>query len=415
MSGSAYVHRILSRASGAAAATGSPLQAAPDRVVLSGARGPGILVQVRDRGGPKAPDDLLLTMDFQAPEVESQVPRSRELCREVAERFGLRHVFDLNMGIGSHVVVESTLIRPGALVAGSGRCLGVMGGIGALGLRLDDATLVRAIVMGSVTATVPPAVRVEVSGKPARHLGPWDMARGVATALGPALAGRVVEFSGVEEWSMDLRLGTCGLLAEMGAAAALVPPDEVTARFYRERGVEIELDPGPAADGAYEASVTVKAKQLAAVAAPDYMGGFRKLPRKGGEAIHGAFIGSCYGGRYDDLALVAEVLKKAGKVHRDVRLAISPATLETARGCLQAGFYETFLQAGAMVVVPGGGPGSAGGGAIFGEGERIVSTAEYHRHLSPGQGVPEVHILSPAAAAVAAATGALTDPAVYLA
>jgi 3-isopropylmalate/(R)-2-methylmalate dehydratase large subunit len=415
MSGSAYVHRILSRASAAPAAPGSTVETGLDRIVLSGARAPGVLVQVRDQGGPKSPDDLLLTMDFQAPEVESQVPRSRALCREVVERFGLRHVFDLNMGIGSHVVVESALIRPGALVGGSGRCLGVMGGIGALGLRLDDSALIGAIVKGSVSATAPPAVRVEVSGKPARHLGPWDVARGVATALGTALEGRVVEFAGVGEWPMDLRLGVCGLLAEMGAAAALVPPDEVTTRFYRERGVEIEVDEEPIPAAAYESSVTVKAKQLAAVAAQDYTGGFRKLPRKEGEAIHGAFIGSCYGGRYEDLALVAEVLKKAGKVHRDVRLAISPATLEAARGCLQAGFYEIFLQAGAMVVVPGGGPGSAGSGAIFGEGERIASTAEYHRHLSPGQGVPEVHILSPAAAAVAAATGALTDPAVYLA
>ncbi len=416
MSGSAYVHRILSRTSAGPADPGSAITLGLDRVVLSGARGPGILVQVRDRGGPRSPEDLLLTMDFQAPEVESQVARSRALCREVAERFGIRHVFDLNMGIGSQVVLESTLIAPGTLVGGSGRCLGVMGGIGALGLRLDDPTLIGAIVKGSAPATVPSAVRVEIAGKLARHIGPWDVARGVATALGPTLTGRVVEFAGdLAEWPMDLRLGVCGLLAEMGAFAALVPPDETTARFFRDRGVEIEIGEEPAPAEAYEASVTLKAKQVASVEAEEYTGGFRKLPRKEGEPIHGAFIGSCYGGRYEDLALVAEVLKKAGKVHRDVRLAISPATLETARGCLQAGFYEIFLQAGAMVIVPGGGPGSAGGGAIFGEGERIASTAEYHRLLSPGQGVPEVHILSPAAAAVAAATGVLTDPAVYLA
>jgi homoaconitase/3-isopropylmalate dehydratase large subunit len=98
-----------------------------------------------------------------------------------------------------------------------------------------------------------------------------------------------------------------------------------------------------------------------------------------------------------------------------VRLIISPASLETAQACLAAGFYETFLSAGAMVVVPGGGPGSAGGGAIFGDGERIASTAEYHRHLDPGQGSPEVHLLGPAAAAVAATEGRLQDPAEFLA
>ena len=67
-----------------------------------------------------------------------------------------------------------------------------------------------------------------------------------------------------------------------------------------------------------------------------------------------------------------------------------------------------------MVVVPGGGPGTAAG-AIFGDGELIASTAEYHRHLQPGQGLPTVHIVSPATAAVAAATGWLGDPSSYLA
>jgi homoaconitase/3-isopropylmalate dehydratase large subunit len=52
---------------------------------------------------------------------------------------------------------------------------------------------------------------------------------------------------------------------------------------------------------------------------------------------------------------------------------------------------------------------------MFGEGERIGSTADYHRQLHPGQGVPEVVLLSPAAAAVAAATGKIADPAEFLA
>ncbi len=416
MSVPALAHRILSRAAGREVRPGDRIDARLDRAVLSGALGPATLVRVRDGGGPWSAKDVLLTMDFQAPEVESAVPRSRALCRELSEAFGLEHVFDLNVGIGSHVVVESALVAPGGVVAGCGRCLGVLGGVGALGLRLDEEALARAIVTGSAPMTVPPAVRVEIRGKLPRYLGAWDVARGVARALGPALAGRVVELAGdAVEWGIDLRLGVCGLLAEMGAAAALSPPDARTVKFYADRGSEAVEASEPASEAAYEASVTVQGKSLAAVAAADYTGGFKSLPRKGGEPVQGAFVGSCYGGRYDDLALVAEVLKKAGRVHPDVRLAISPASLEAARACLQAGFYETFLQAGAMVVVAGGGPGSAGGGAIFGDGERIVSTAEYHRHLSPGQGLPEVHILSPAAAAVSAATGALTDPAVYLA
>ncbi len=412
----AFAHRILSRAAGRPVRPGEPVEVCLDRAVLSGARAPSTLIRVRDLGRPWSSDAVILSMDFVAPEVESSVPRSRSLCRELAESFGLRHVLDLNMGIGSHVVVESARVVPGQLVAGCGRCLGVTGGIGALGWRLDEEPLARAVQSGRIVLTVPEALRVVVQGKPLRHAGPIDIAVAAADGLGGNFAGRIVELTGDSAfWPLNLRLGVCGILLEMGAAGALVPPDAMLAKYYLDRGESAELDLEPAADAAYAASVPLKMKEVPSVAGPAYRGSFAALPAKDGLPVQGAFIGSCYGGRYEDLALVAEVLKKVGRVHPAVRLAISPATLETARACLQAGFYETFLQAGAMVVVPGAGPGSAGGVSIFGEGERIASTAEYHRNLSPGQGLPEVHVLSPAAAAEAAATGSLVDPSVYLA
>jgi 3-isopropylmalate/(R)-2-methylmalate dehydratase large subunit len=385
-----------------------------DRAVLSGTRAPATLMEVRQRGRPWSAADLLLAMDFQAPEVESQVPRSRALCRELVEAYGLQHVFDLNMGVGSHVVLESALVTPGLLVAGCGRCLGVMGGIGALSLRLPEEELAQAIVSGRLSLEIPAVVGVNVTGRPPRHVGPLDLAAAVSTSLGPRLAGSIVEFHGDSRWwGVDLRVGLCGLLAEMGALAAVVAVDDTVVKFYRERGVDVAA--GSSEPGGYEETISLEVEGIPAVVAPDYAGPFRPLSEEPNDPVQGVFAGSCYGGRYDDLALVVEILKKRGQVCPEVRLIISPATLETAQACLASGFYEIFLSAGAMVVVPGGGPGSAGGGAIFGEGERIASSAEYHRHLHPDQGLPEVHILSPAAAAVAATEGRLQDPAMFLA
>ena len=416
MTEAAKAHQILSQASDRPVRVGEQVEVSLTRAVLSGARVPATLVRTRKEGKPWSPDDLILAMDFQAPEVESEIPRSRALCRDFAEEYGLRNVFDLNMGIGSHVVVESTQITPGQLIVGCGRCLGVVGGIGALPLRLEEADLARAIVTGKTSITVPPCVRVEVVGRLPRQAGPLDVAFAVSRVLGPSLGGRMVEFHGdAHLWGVDLRVGLCGLLMEMGALAAMVPVDEIVAKFYKERGKDIDPRADGESDGGFETEVTVNAQEVESVTALDYAGSCRSLAASDNTSIHGVFAGSCYGGRYDDLALVAEVLKKEGRVHPDVRLVISPATLETAQACLAAGFYETFLSAGAMVVVPGGGPGSAGGGAIFGEGERIASTAEYHRALEPGQGLPEVHLLSPAAAAVAATKGRLLDPSESLA
>jgi 3-isopropylmalate/(R)-2-methylmalate dehydratase large subunit len=408
---------VISRAAGRDVSPGEKVEIRLDRVVLSGNAAPPALVRVRDLGRPWSAEDLILTMDFQAPEIEAKVPRSRALCRDLAESFGLRHVYDLNLGIGSHVVLESTLVRPGDVVAGCGRCLGVLGGIGAFPIRLGEEELAQAILTGKVTIQAPATLRVDVQGQLSRFVGAVDLAAAIAAKAGDSLRGRVVELGGrAKEWSVDFRVGLTGLLAEMGAAAAVVPADAVTARFYKERGVAVEESPKEGRNGKDGSPrVIIEAKKVVPGWGSDYVGPRRPLPAKDGDGIQGVFIGSCYGGRYEDMSLVAEILKRAGKVHPGVRLVVSPATLETARGSLAAGFYETFLDAGSMVIVPGGGPGSAGGAGIFGDGERIGTTAEYHRQLRPGQGVPEVAVLSPAAAAVAAATGTLTDPAAFFA
>ena len=415
MNRGAYAHRILARILGRSVVRGERITIAPDRTLLSGARGPVTLLRLRERGRPAHPDRLVVAMDFNAPEVESQVPRSRVLCRELADLYGIQHLLDVNLGIGSQAAVESALVLPGQMIVGCGRCLGVTGGIGALPLRLDEETLVGALVSGSWTLEVPPVVRVEMAGRPERYVGPLDLAFAVAEALGPSLPGSLVEIHGsTRDWSVDLRMGLCGVLLEMGAVSATMAPSGPVVRFYKDRGVPVEESDAGADADAYEASVSVDLRGVGARMAKDYAGPSHSLPARDGDPIQGVFVGSCYGGRYEDLSIVAEVLKRQGRVHANVRLAVSPATLETARAALAAGFYETFLNAGAMVVVPGAGPGSAGGGAMFGEGERIVSTAEYHRLLSPGQGMPEVVLLSPAAAAVSAALGRLTDPAPFL-
>jgi 3-isopropylmalate/(R)-2-methylmalate dehydratase large subunit len=415
MSRGGYALEILARSLGRSVVRGERITIEPDRALLSGAVGPVILQRLQERGRPAHPDRLIVTMDFNAPEVESQVPRSRTLCRDLADRYGVQHLLDVNLGIGAQAAVESALVLPGQLVVGCGRCLGVTGGIGALPLRLEKESLVQALLTGALTLEVPPVVRVELGGRPPRYVGPLDLAFAVADALGPSLRGRLIEIHGSSrEWSMDLRMGLCGVLLEMGAASAAMAPSGSVVRFYKDRGVPVEESETGADADAYETSVSIDLRGVGARMAKDYAGPSHSLPARDGEPIQGVFVGSCYGGRYEDLSIVAEVLKRQGRVHADVRLAVSPATLETARAALAAGFYETFLSAGAMVVVPGAGPGSAGGGAMFGEGERIVSTAEYHRLLSPGQGVPEVVLMSPAAAAVAAAEGRLTDPAPFL-
>lgn len=386
-----------------------------DRGILSGAMGPVILAGLGEGERPWSADDLVLCMDFHAPQVESRVPRARARCRELGERFGLKHVFDLNAGIGTVAVVEWGIARPGQVIAGSGRCLGVVGGIGALGLRLEERAMLEVVKTGRAPVRPARVVAIRLEGKLPRHVGPWDLARAVHAAASGEPEESILEIGGeIRALSLGVRCALSGLLSEMGWFAALVEPDAVVEEYYRERGMDVPL-PRRDKDAKFDDEVAVRVDAVDPVTAETYTGKAERPWADGGStAIHGAFIGSCYGGYLDDLAVAAEILKKAGRVHPDVRLTFSPASLEVARAALHAGYYEIFLQAGAMVTVPGASAGSVAGGAILGEGERLASTMEYHRALEPGQGRPETRVLSSAAAAAAAVAGALVDPAAYL-
>jgi 3-isopropylmalate/(R)-2-methylmalate dehydratase large subunit len=289
----------------------------------------------------------------------------------------------------------------------------VVGGVGALGLRLGEGALAGVLVEGAMELRAPEAVRVAVGGKPARHVGAWDVAKAVAAALDQDLDGRVVEFRDPPEgWSVEFRSSLCGILGEMGALAALVAPDGVTGAHYEARGITLDENPAPGS-GAYAREIRLDLADVGPVAGPGYNEPAGALAARAGEPVDGVFLGSCYGGGLDDLAVAAEILRKAGRIDPAVRLTISPATLEVARAALNAGYYEAFFGAGAIVAAPGMGVGNVGGGAILGEGEHLASTAAYHRPAGPGQASPTVTLVSPAAAAAAAVAGKLIDPAEF--
>jgi homoaconitase/3-isopropylmalate dehydratase large subunit len=132
-----------------------------------------------------------------------------------------------------------------------------------------------------------------------------------------------------------------------------------------------------------------------------------------GAHIDFAFIGSCANGRFEDLAVAAAVLKAAGKVHPGVQLTVVPATIEVARKCLKSGYYEIFLDAGAIVTNPGCSLCALGNHGALGKGDVLISTSNRNFRGQLGEGA-EVYLASPATVAASAVKGEITDPGEFL-
>lgn len=405
---------VLRRALGGLPSPGEAVELPLDLAVLGGAAAPET-ARLFNESGARVWDSarVALTLDFPAPGVEVRVPRSRAVCREFAAGQGLRNVYDLNLGIGVHVILEMGVVTPGDVVTGCGRCLHQIGAVGALALNAEPGALAEALKSGRLVWRMPQLVQLVIEGTPRAGFGAYDMALLAAEALESCSADTIVEFSGraVEALPMDGRF----CLIDVGAEAfrsGLIAADGVTQAFYKERREGGIVLPPPGAAGAGD--VEVRTLNLDGkgplVQGPGPGGPLRPLSELAGKKIHSAFIGSCAAGRASDLMEAAGIIKRARRIHPDVRLTIAPATLEVARGALGAGFYEIFLDAGAMLDVAGSSPGMAGG-AVFGEGEIILSTAPYNSPVTDAGRGPDVYRASPAAVATAAIAGEIRDPA----
>jgi len=117
-------------------------------------------------------------------------------------------------------------------------------------------------------------------------------------------------------------------------------------------------------------------------------------------------IGSCTNGRYEDMAVAAEVLK-GKKVAQGVRCIIIPATQKVFLECVKNGLAEIFVEAGAVFSTPTCGPCLGGHMGILAAGEKAVATTNRNFVGRMGHTKSEVYLASPYIAAQAALKGYL--------
>ena len=113
-------------------------------------------------------------------------------------------------------------------------------------------------------------------------------------------------------------------------------------------------------------------------------------------------MGSCTGGRVEDLKVAAEIVK--GKhIPRLVRFVIVPASKGVFLEAMAKGYVQTLVEAGATFVTPGC-------AACLGTHEGMISSGEY----CMGSTDAHIFLASPATVAASAINGKITDPTLYL-
>jgi 3-isopropylmalate/(R)-2-methylmalate dehydratase large subunit len=170
----------------------------------------------------------------------------------------------------------------------------------------------------------------------------------------------------------------------------------------------------PDRDAEYDELYQVSIDQLTPlVGCPGNGKGVKPAAEIEGLTIRQVVIGTASNGRFDDLRIAADVLK--GKhVHEDVVVYVYPGSRAVYLEALKKGLIRVFIEAGAMVMNPGGEPFASVKDGGLADGDRCLATTTCYDTEGRCSGKPELYLCSPATAAASALNGAVTDPSRYV-
>jgi 3-isopropylmalate/(R)-2-methylmalate dehydratase large subunit len=371
--------------------------------------GANVVKNIRDYGlSIQCPAKTLFTFDCNPTGSDQKYAVNQHVCRLFARENDIR-VFDIDAGIGTHILMEDGYAVPGSTAVSTDSHANIIGAIGAFGQGMGDKDIAAAWHNGKVWFKVPPSVRIDLEGEFPDNISSKDIILNFLKIFGSnTLLGYSIELYGqaVNKLNLDERITISSMATEMGAIIILFPPSQEIIDFCRKRS-ELQFTPLFADDDAvYEKRFNIDVTKFGPmVSRPGQPHDAVNISEVHGRKIDSAFIGSCTNGRMEDMRKAAAVLRHR-KVAPGVVLKIVPATDTIWNECLEEGLIEIFKEAGALVSNAGCAGCAAGQVGQNGPGEITISTG--NRNFPGKQGQGSVYLASPEIAAASAVAGYIT-------
>lgn len=409
------IEKILARAAGLdSVRTGQIVNCRVDLAEINDLY-PQTIFSFYEMGGKKvhSPDRVTFILDHFAPASSINQAENQKLMREFCKEQGIELLFDVNSGVCHQVMVDNGLVYPGMLLVATDSHTTTHGAFGALGTGVGATDLAVIMATGHLWLRVPEIMRINLSGRLATGVYAKDVILHIIGELGADYAiYKAVEFAGsaIDGWSVSERMALCNMTTEMGAKCAYIQPDPVTIDFLSQRVdrrfdvVESDADFQYAEELFYDVS-----KIDPRLAVPQSVDNVRPLAELIGTPIQQAYLGSCTGGRAEDIAVAARILS-GKKVDPGVRFIVVPASKAVYLESLRRGNVEKLIEAGATFVTPGCAACLGTHEGILASGEACISSTNRNFPGRMGHLQSSVYLGSPASVAAAALTGRITDP-----
>lgn len=362
------------------------------------------------------PNRVIISLDDNAVSGRDDIRIAHKTVRDFIKRQNIKNFYDIREGTGHQLIIETGHLLPGQLAIGTDIHTTAYGCIGAFAADIPLPDMAAVWASGKINLKVPRSIKVIINGKLSRGVYARDVILFIIKNLAPqGIDYGAAEFCGTvpSQMSISERFTLSYHAAEMGVNAAICPFDSITRRFFLGR-TKMPYRPALAdKDAFYDQTFEFNVNQLPPqIYRPGDTHDITTVAEIAGLPINQVIIGSCANGRFDDLRVVADVIK-GKKIHPDVRLLIYPSSRSVYLEALKKGLIRAFIEAGAVVMNPGCGPCLGSPNAILAPGERCLSTAGRNQSVMTELADSEIYYVSPATAAISAVKGVITDPTGY--
>lgn len=255
-----------------------------------------------------APEKVFVIEDQVVPANSPEVSEAQQKMAAFARNYGTEYCY--GQAFASHYLADAVL-QGGEVVVSADKDILMVGAVGALGIALSAAGLAEALTKGELELADVQTYGIKIVGKLAEQADIGDAARKLVGELQVLPSNAIIEFYTEVALSLSEKMILCGYCQKLGA---------LSARFVEKLDkADYVLDLGEAKSASL--NMTVNA----------------------------VFIGGAYGGTLEAIKKTAELV--AGKEMADkVRLSVAPASAKIYIEAANAGYIETIINAGGLVL-----------------------------------------------------------------
>ena len=172
------------------------------------------------------------------------------------------------------------------------------------------------LMTGELWFRVPEIIQVRLEGEPHKGVYPKDVILEVLWRIrADGAVYKAIDFTGsyVDALNVAGRMTICNMAVEMGAKTAYMQPNQAVLDYVNRRAVrpyEVQFtDPDFQYEESYVFDVSKIEPNLACPSSVENVHPLRQVVAGDPVKLNQGYIGSCTGGRVEDIAIAAQILK----------------------------------------------------------------------------------------------------------